>query len=591
VSESRYKLRGIAVSRGIVSGTAYVIPRHDVAVPQRQISEADVESEIAHFRKALKLSQDQLDDVRRKLGEERGDHVLIVDTHRLILQDDMLVKGTEQIIRDRLLNAEWALQQRLEEIRQVFNRIEDAYIRERKSDVDFVAERIFRNFRPDVEEPLLTGLPPDAIVIAHDLSPSDTALLPKYHVAAFATEIGGRTSHTAILSRSLGLPAVVGAEDLLSHVETGDPVIVDGLTGTIIIRPHEDEFKLYRERRERYQFSERQLAVYRNLPAETRDGHRIRLYANIELPEEIPHVLEMGAEGIGLYRTEFLYMNRLDLPTEEEHFENYRRVIEAVHPLPATIRTCDIGGDKMALSVPIEAGQNPAMGLRAVRLYRRYPEIFRTQIRGMLRASAYGKLKILLPLVTGVQEMLDARRIIREEQDKLQAEGHTVDMHIPIGAMIETPAACMVADVLAREADFFSVGTNDLIQYSIAVDRSDEHVAYLYEPLHPAILRLIKRVNDIAHEVGIPVSICGEMGGEEIYLLVLLGLKFDELSMNSNSIPRMKRLTRKIDFSRAEWMIQSVMALRTAADIDKFVRREMIGMFPEDFPEDMYGSK
>lgn len=589
MSDTRFKVKGINVSPGIVAGTAYVLRRTDVAVPQRTIEAGEVDAEIARFRKALEISRRQLEEVKRKLGEEKGDHVLIVDTHRMFLQDEMLVKGTEQIIKERLVNAEWALQIKLDDIRAIFLKIEDAYIRERRSDVDFVAERIFRNFRPDEDEPMLTGLPPNAVVIAHDLSPSDTALLPKYHVSAFATEIGGRTSHTAILARSLGLPAVVGAADLLAHVSTGDPVIVDGLTGTLIVNPHGDEFELYSQRRERYQFSEKQLAVYRNLPAETRDGTRVRLLANIELHEEIPHSIEMGAEGIGLYRTEFLYMNRLDLPSEQEHFETYRKVIEAMHPLPATLRTCDIGGEKMALSVPIAPGANPAMGLRAVRLYAQFPEIFRTQVRGMLRASAYGKLKILLPMITGVTELLEARKIIREEQEKLRAQGHTIDMHVPVGCMIETPAACMVADVLAREADFFSVGTNDLIQYTIAVDRSDEHVAYLYEPLHPAILRLLKRVNDTAHEVGIPVSICGEMGGEEIYLLILLGLKFDELSMNANSIPRMKRLTRKIDFARAEWMLQSVMALRTAADIDKFVRREMIAMFPEDFPEEIYG--
>lgn len=589
MNEHRFKVKGIAASPGIVSGTAYVIRRNDVAVPQRQIEPDEADHEIARFREAHLLSKNQLDEVKRKLGEEKGDHILIIDTHRLILQDEMLVKGTEQIIREQLVNAEWALQKKLDEIRQIFNKIEDAYIRERKSDVDFVAERIFRNFRADQEEPVLASLPPNAIVIAHDLAPADTALLPKFAVMAFATEIGGRTSHTAILARSLGMPAVVGAESLLSHVKTGDPIIVDGLTGTVIVRPQEDEFTLYKDRRERFQFSERQLAVYRNLPAETRDGHRIRLLTNIEMPDEIPHALEMGAEGVGLYRTEFLYMSRLDLPTEDEHFESYRKVVEAVHPLAATIRTCDIGGDKMALSVPIEAGANPAMGLRAVRLYKRYPEIFRTQIRGMLRASAYGKLKIMLPMITGVTELLDARKIIREEQEKLHAAGVPVDMHVPVGAMIETPAACMVADVLAREADFFSVGTNDLIQYTIAVDRSDEHVADLYEPLHPAILRLIKRVTDTAHEVGIPVSICGEMGGDEIYLLILLGLRFDELSMNPNSIPRMKRLTRKIDFSHAEWMLQSVMALRTADDIDRFVRKKMIDLFPEDFPPEIFG--
>ena len=588
MNPARFKVKGIAVSPGIIAGNAYVIRRHDVAVPQRVIEAGEIDQEIERFRAAIALSHEQLEDVRRKLGDEAGDHVLIVDTYRLLLKDDMLTSGTEQIIRKRLVNAEWALQIKVEEIRALFNKIEDAYIRERKSDVDFVAERVFKNFTPGEDEPFLTGLPPNAVVIAHDLSPADTATLPKFHVGAFATEIGGRTSHTAILARSLGLPAVVGAEHLLGHVNTGDPVIVDGLTGTIIIHPHSDEFKLYLERRERYEFSERQLAVYRHLPAETRDGHRIRLLTNIELPEEIPQALEMGAEGVGLFRTEFLYMNRLDLPEEDEQFEYYRKVLEGMHPLPATIRTCDIGGDKIALSVPIERGANPAMGLRAVRLYRRFPDLFRTQIRGMLRASAHGKLKIILPLVTSVTEVLEARRIIREEQENLQAEGYTIDLHVPVGVMIETPAACMMADVLAREADFFSVGTNDLIQYTLAVDRQDEHVAYLYEPLHPAILRMIKRVNDIAHEVGIPVSICGEMGGEEIYLLVLLGLKFDELSMNPRSIPRMKRLTRKIDFSRAEWMVQSILALRTATDIDTFVRREMIHLFPEDFPEEIY---
>jgi phosphoenolpyruvate-protein phosphotransferase (PTS system enzyme I) len=585
---SRFKIKGIAVSPGIIAGTAYVIRRNDVAVPQRRVAEAEVDQEVERFRKAVELSREQLEEVRRKLGNEQGDHVLIVDTYRLLLQDEMLTKGTETIIHRELINAEWALQQKIEEIRALFNKIEDAYIRERKSDVDFVAERIFRNFWPDEEEPLLSGLPPNAVLIAHDLSPADTSMLPKFHVAGFVTEIGGRTSHTAILARSLGLPALVGAEGLLAHVNTGDPVIIDGLTGTLIIHPHEDEFKLYIERRERYEFSERQLAAYRNLPAETRDGYRIRLLTNIELPEEIPQALEMGAEGVGLYRTEFLYLNRLDLPSEEEHFDNYRRVLERMHPLPATIRTCDIGGDKIALSVPIERGANPAMGLRAVRLYNRYPEIFRTQVRGMLRASIYGKLKILLPLITSVTELVDLRRWIDEEKEKLRAQGIPFDPHVPIGVMIETPAACMMADVLAREADFFSVGTNDLIQYALAVDRQDEHVAYLYEPLHPAILRMVKRVNDIAHEVGIPVSICGEMGGEEIYLLVLLGLRFDELSMNARSIPRMKRLTRKIEFSRAEWMVQSILALRTARDIDRFVRREMVKLFPEDFPEEIY---
>ena len=403
------------------------------------------------------------------------------------------------------------------------------------------------------------------------------------NVAGFVTDIGGKVSHTAILSRSLGIPSVVGLETATSLINGGDLLILDGETGEVVINPTEEVSRSFLERKRRIKSMEREVLKYASLPAETRDGVRIRLQANIEMVEEILSAKTHGAEGIGLYRTEILYLNRKDLPTEEEQYQTYRRLAESIYPAPATIRTLDIGGDKFLSDYSKGSEMNPALGLRAIRFSMKEVDIFKVQLRGILRASAHGKLRILFPMISGIEEIRQAKAILEEVKKGLMKAKIPLDQGIQIGAMIEIPSASVTADILAREVDFFSIGTNDLIQYALAVDRINEHVSYLYEPLHPAILRIIRGVVQSAHQAGIPVAICGEMAAEPAYSLILLGLGLDEFSMNPVAIPKVKKVLRMSRFEETQALVEEIFQLRTASEIECHVRNWMAERFPEDF--------
>ena len=576
-------IQGIGASPGIVTGKAYMIERFKVRLPEKRIRPEQVEEEVARFLNAIEESRNQLTEIKEKILDlEVRRHSFILDVHLMILDDEMLIQDTVDMIRKKKVNAEWALDLILEKLDTAFKAIEDEYLRERRSDLHYVCSRIFRNLLGKKHDDI-TKIKGKVIVVAHDLSPADTLQMNLKNVAGFITDIGGKVSHTAILSRSLGIPAVLGLEVATSLINGGDLLIIDGGTGEVVINPTEEVSQSFLERRRRIKTMEREVLKYASLPAETRDGVRIRLQANIEMVEEIPSAKTHGAEGIGLYRTEILYLNRKDLPNEEEHYQTYRRLAESISPAIATIRTLDIGGDKFLPNYSKGNEMNPAMGLRAIRFSMKETGIFKLQLRGILRASVHGKLRILFPMISGMGEIRQAKAILEEVKKGLVKAKIPFDRGIKIGAMIEIPSASITADILAEEVDFFSIGTNDLIQYALAVDRINEHVSYLYEPLHPAILRIIRGVVQSAHEAGIPVAICGEMASDPAYALILLGLGLDEFSMNPISIPKVKKVLRMSRFEETQALVERVFQLKTASEIESHVRNWMAKRFPKDF--------
>ncbi len=576
-------IQGIGASPGIVTGKAFMVERSKVRAPEKRIQPEQVDDEVKRFLGAIQESRDQLIAIKEKiLDPEVRRHSFILDVHLMILDDQMLIEDTIETIRKRRVNAEWALDLTLEKLDTAFKAIEDEYLRERRSDLHYVSGRIFRNLLGKKHDDI-SKIKGKVIVVAHDLSPADTLQMNLKNVAGFITDIGGRVSHTAILSRSLGIPAVVGLEVATSLINGGDLLIMDGDTGEVVINPTEKVSRSFLERKRRIKSIEREVLKYATLPAETRDGVRVRLHANIEMVDEISSARTHGAEGIGLYRTEILYLNRKDLPTEEEHYQTYRRLAESIFPATATIRTLDIGGDKFLSNYSEKNEINPAMGLRAIRFSMKEVEIFKIQLKGILRASAHGKLRILFPMISGIGEIRQAKDVLEDVKRSLRKEKVPFDQEIPIGAMIEIPSASITADLLAREVNFFSIGTNDLIQYALAVDRINEHVSYLYEPLHPAILRIIRGVVQSAHQAGIPVAICGEMAAEPAYALVLLGLGLDEFSMNPVAIPKVKKVLRMARYEETQTLVERVLQLSTGEEIECYVRNWMAERFPDDF--------
>ena len=576
-------IQGIGASPGIIIGKAYLIERSQVRLPQKGVHPNQVEEEVKRFLKAIQESRNQLMEIKKKiLDPEVRRHSFILDVHLMILDDQMLIQDTVDRIRKKKVNAEWALDLTLEKLDMAFKAIDDEYLRERRSDLHYVSARIFRNLLGKKHDDI-TKIKGKVIVVAHDLSPADTLQMNLKYVAGFITDIGGKVSHTAILARSLGIPAVVGLEVATSLINGGDLLIIDGETGEVVINATEEISQPFVERKRRVQSMEREVLKYASLQAETRDGVQVRLQANIEMVEEISSVKMHGGEGIGLFRTEILYLNRNDLPIEEEHFQTYRRLAEEISPASATIRTLDIGGDKFLSNYSMGNETNPAMGLRAIRFSIKETDIFKTQLRGILRASAYGKLRILLPMISGIEEIRQTKAILEEVMKGLIKAKIPFDRGIHIGAMIEIPSASVTADILAREVDFFSIGTNDLIQYALAVDRINEHVSYLYRPLHPAVLRIIRGVVQSAHEAGIPVAICGEMAAEPAYVIILLGLGLDEFSMNPVSIPKVKKMLRKLRFEETRSLVEELFQFQTASEIERHVRKWMNERLPKDF--------
>ena len=578
-------IKGIGVTPGIVIAKAYLVDRGKIEAPARVLPEFQVHQEVARFQDAVEESRKQLRMAKEKLlREDAAGPAYILDTHLLLLEDKKLIESTVETIKQSWINSEWALKINLDRVRKVFNSIDDEYLKSRKTDVDYIGERILRNLMGQETESF-SQIKEEVIIVAHDLSPADTAQMVKDKITAFVTDMGGKTSHTAIMARSLEIPAVVGSENATHFINTGDTLIVDGITGVVVVNPSPEIIQEYQVRQQLRQKMEYELFQYRDLPAETLDGYRVRVLANIELVEEIPSVLQHGAEGIGLYRTEYLYLNRKDLPSEEDHFLAYKKVVEGIYPHPAVIRTLDIGGDKFLSHMDLAEEMNPAMGLRAIRFSLKEVDIFKVQLRAILRASAYGSVKILFPMISGATEIREVKKILNEVRSGLSAEGIPFDPKMEIGIMIEVPSAVTIADILAKEVDYFSIGTNDLIQYSLAIDRVNESVTHLYEPLHPAILRLVKEVVKAAHGAGIRVAMCGEMAGEPLYVPILIGLELDDLSMNVLSIFRVKKFLRAYTLRECKGLVEASLRLSTPEEIEDLVHASLKKKFPEEFRE------
>ena len=575
-------LVGIGVSPGISIGEICLLS-HRSSVDELPIEPDEIDGEIERFHWALDQARQQLQEIKEAVSSKPHlrEHLYILDTHLLILDDDMLIQGAEKIIREGV-NSEGALKRVLTQLRQMFDTIEDEYLRERRSDIDGIGERLLRILTGEHDRPL-TEIAQKSLIVAHDLSPADTMQLDRGKILGFITDKGGRTSHTAILARSMEIPAVVGLESITSLVYDRLPVIIDGGTGVVVLNPSEETFKEYLSRKQSYEYLEKELINFRDLAAQTTDKVRIALRGNLELASEFELAEKHGVEGVGLYRTEFLFMGRSEPPSEEEQFKVYREILEAMHPHPVTIRTLDIGGDKFVPELHLTDETNPAMGLRAIRFSLREGTLFRTQLRAILRASVHGRARIMFPMISGVAEIRTCKRILQEVQEDLRREGIDFDPKLEIGIMIETPSAVLIAPLLAREVDFFSIGTNDLIQYCLAVDRGNEHVAYLYDPLHPAILRALKLVCDAAREAGISVSMCGEMAAEPLYALVLIGLGLNELSMNPSCVPRVKRVLRQVSCKEGRELLKKLFSLQTGKEVSAFIDKKMRQRLPEIF--------
>ncbi len=577
------KIEGIPVASGIVIGEAFLLNQHIEHIPRVTVEEEDLDAECAKFEKAVNDSVMQIEKIKQEVKNKIGEsQVLIFDAKIMMLKDEEMGKKTLKRIREKKINSESAFDEVMREIIAVYQEVEDEYLSERKFEVENVRRRIINNLMGE-SHILISDIKKEVVVIAHDLAPSDTALINKDIVLGFATDVGGRTSHTAIMARSLEIPAVVGLKNITEQISSGDIIIIDGNSGVVIINPDEKTLDEYEYKKKKYADSRELLFSLKDLPAETLDGYKLKLLANIELPDEIESVSTYGGDGIGLYRTEFMYLNRKTMPSEEEQYNNYKRIAEQMSPKPVTIRTFDLGGDKYMSHVDMAEELNPAMGLRAIRFCLEEIDVFKTQIRAILRASASGNIRILYPMISGIRELKSAMAILEECKDELRSEGRSFDEKIKTGIMIEVPTAAIMADIFAKEVDFFSIGTNDLIQYCLAIDRVNEKVAYLYEPLHPAILRLISTIVDSAHRYKIPVCLCGEMSAEPIYAFLLLGFEIDELSTSPRSILDIKRIVRNSNFSDVTEIVSNVLTMHTAEGIRQYIDTIVSEKYPEDF--------
>lgn len=565
-------LRGIAASPGIVIGPAYLVNSEDVSIQKKPIKESQIPKEITRFQEALTKTRAEILSIRDKISHEMGqEHGDIFNAHLMVIEDRALIEEVMERIKKEKLSSEYLFSAVLKRYVQSFLKIDDEYLRERVSDINDVGRRIIRNL-VGAQRTSLSDLQEKVVVIAYDLSPSDTAMMNRKNVIGFATDIGGRTSHTAIMAKSLEIPAVVGLESATQQIKDGDTIIVDGLEGVLVVNPTPTELVKYKAEQLRHQEFSRGLKKFRDLPSITLDGRRVELAANIELPEETASCISHGADGIGLYRSEFLYMSRSDLPNEEEQYQAYKKVVLEMAPKPVIVRTFDLGGDKFLSHLQMPHEMNPFLGWRAIRFCLATPEIFKVQLRAILRASAHGKLKMMYPMISGVGELKQANKLLQEVKNELHAKKIYFDEKMQVGAMIEIPSAAVTCDILAPEVDFFSIGTNDLIQYALAVDRINEKIAYLYEPAHPAILRLLKQVVDTGHAKKIWVGICGEMASDPMLTPVLVGMGLDEISISPVMIPEIKKIIRSMNYVEAQEIARFVLTLRTGAEVMNYLK-------------------
>jgi phosphotransferase system enzyme I (PtsI) len=580
------RLTGVGASPGIAIGVAHVLGSR-VDVYERRIAAEAVAAELQRFEVALKATDDQLARIQQQIAVRESDEhqYRVLEAHRLMLTDVHLVEQTRRLIRDDQAAAEWAVRQTLDQIQAVFERIEDPYFRDRRSDFAYVGENLLRNLMGGGPSAEPEEAPKGSVAVAHELSPADAAQLGRAEVVGFCTEGGGRTSHTAIIARAMGLPYVVGVEALGHKVWSGMTLIVDGSRGELILDPDAEALGRYRARADVARERARHLEATRDAPAVTRDGAQIHLAANVEMLEEIPIAVDQGAASVGLFRTEFLYLERPDLPTEDEQHLHAVAALKSMQGRTITFRTLDLGGDKLPASVRIPSGTNPAMGLRSIRYSLHRVDLFRTQLRALYRAAVVGPMQILFPLISGVAELRQAKQLCVEVCAELAREGVPHDPKVPLGVMVETPSAALISDLLAAECDFLSIGTNDLIQYALAADRDDEHVGYLYHPLHPAILRALKQVVLGANKVGKPVAMCGDMAGDPMLAWVLLGLGLRNFSMAPRQIPVLKSIIRATDLFDAERLLAQAMAMTTETEIETMVFRAMRERFPMEVSE------
>jgi phosphotransferase system enzyme I (PtsI) len=574
-------LKGIPAAPGISCGPAFILDKQDFVVPPRAILDQEIPVEIARFEEALVQTRQEIMNLREKINQQMGEqHAQIFDAHLLVLEDRTLIDDVMKGIKEEKFSAEYIFHKILKKYIKVFSSIQDEYIRERTSDVNDIGRRVLKHLMEESKLHEFDNLTEQMIIISHDLSPSDTVSMYNKNIIAFATDIGGRTSHTAILAKSLGVPAVVGLKDATLRISNQDYIIVDGRMGLVIVHPNEETLKMYRNEQSRIEALRDRFTDIKDLPAETTDGRKVLIEANLELPEEIPIIQKYGADGIGLYRTEFFYMNRVGLPSEDEQYEAYKQVAEAFAPHPVTIRSLDLGGDKFISSVQIPRDMYPFLGWRAIRFCLERPDIFKTQLRAILRASAHGHIRLMYPMISGINEFRQANNILEEVKEHLRNEKIPFDEKMPVGIMIEVPSAVLTADILAKEADFFSIGTNDLIQYTLAIDRVNEQTAGLYEPGHPAVLRMVKQTIEAGHREKIKVGLCGEISGEPTLALLLLGLGLDDFSMSPSSILQIKKLIRTVTYKQAQDVAKKAMELSTGQEVEEFLSARLHELAP-----------
>jgi phosphotransferase system enzyme I (PtsI) len=574
---------GIPVSHGISFGKAYLLDRSKVCVIKERLEPEKVEQEIERFVEAINTSKNQLLEIKNRAAKNDNKFGIILDTYLLLLEDEILVTDTIKNIRSNFINAEYAINLTLQKFTVLFEGMNDDYMKGKKDDLELVVQRILRNLLGHDQESLEEINGP-VTLIAHDLSPSDMLAINKEFIRGIVTESGGLTSHVGIIAAALGIPAVVGAKNITSAVDSGAQIIVDAIEGNVIVNPSEEAKLSYETKKENYENYQKQLLENIQLPSVTTDGHIVQLMANIEGDHNLKIIKEFGGEGIGLYRTEFIYIGRKSLPSEQNLFENFKKVAEDSKPHPVVIRTLDVGGDKVLSFLDVEEEENPALGLRGIRMSLNFPEIFKTQLRSILRASVHGNLQILYPMVSSIGELHEANQILEDIKLDLKEEHIDFDSDIEVGAMIETPSSAICIKEILDIVDFVSVGTNDLIQYVLAVDRTNETVAHLYEAFHPAIIKTLKSIFDAANKANKKVSICGEMGGDPVATLLLLGLgNINQLSMDPHSIPKIKKIIRSIDMTEARKLADNVLGMSSSQEINRYINEEMKKRFPEDF--------
>lgn len=598
MSGARFK--GLGVSPGLAIGPVHLVDRRRVKIPRRHLDAADRAAEVERFEGAIETAATQLESLRDRAQDADLSQVgMLLEAHQMMLRDDALLGATRRRIESHGQNAEWALGTTLGELKKLFDRLEQDYFRERRSDVDIVGDRLLRILTGEGTD-ALDGLEEGAVVVAKDLSPADTVSLARKKALAFVTESGGRTSHTAIMARALNIPSVLGAQGILEQVGNGDRIVVDGRTGEVVLQPVDAVLGEYRNLQVERAAEVRALRADRDLPSVTQDGVQVRLLGNVEVSQEIDSVIDNGGTGVGLYRTEFIWLEQPRLDSYLDHYEVYLRMVQQLDGRPCTIRTLDIGGDKesvvsrrrtssrpsSAVSNPLTSPSpgrraNPALGLRAIRSSLQEPGPFREQLKAILLASAHGPVRLLIPFVTTVEELRAVRSEVAHVRAELDEAGEAYDPNIPIGMMIETPAAAVLADLFAKECDFFAIGTNDLIQFTLATDRTDDQVAYLYRPAHPALLRLIGCVATAADAAGIPVSVCGEMAADAGFAPLLIGLGIRALSVNPNAIPVVKRMIRRLDARACTDLVREASSLASADEVERLLAERLADWAPD----------